>query len=314
MATSLQHYLAIEIGGTKLQIVIGDDQAKVGKRFRFKVEKKEGAEGIRKQIVNTLHSKMKEIKFLAAGIGFGGPVDWQKGKICQSHQIEGWSDFALANWLGNKINAPVFIENDANVAALGEALYGAGKAFGKVFYVTLGSGVGGGLVIDENIYHGAIPGEMEIGHIRLNKFAQTLESSCSGWAVDEKIRKMKHNYPESVLTKLTEKINDGEARYLATALEQQDKFALHILQHTADDLSFGLSHVIYLIHPDVIVFGGGLSLIGAPLFEAVTQKLPGYIMKAFHPAPAVLSSQLKEDAVPLGALALAIRQLKKTQT
>ena len=90
----------------------------------------------------------------------------------------------MREWLQQVSDAPVFIDNDANVAALGEAIHGAGAGFNIVFYMTIGSGIGGGLIIDKKIYHGAFPGEAEVGHLRLNKKGETLESLCSGWAVD----------------------------------------------------------------------------------------------------------------------------------
>src|SRR5205085_6629816 len=115
---------------------------------------------------------------------------------------------------------PVFVDNDANVAALGEATHGAGIAVNPVFYVTLGSGVGGGLVVDGRIYHGAKPGEAEIGHVRLDRGGTTLESRCSGWAVDRKIREARARNASSILYKLIGAASAGEARFLAPALAQ----------------------------------------------------------------------------------------------
>ncbi len=143
-----ESYLGIEIGGTKLQISVGDDRAGVAQRHRLTVDPGRGAEGIRRQIEAALAQIVPTVKPAAAGVGFGGPVDWQTGRICRSHQIEGWSEFDLGDWLQRQIDAPVFVDNDANVAALGEAIHGAGRGANPVFYVTLGSGVGGGLVLD----------------------------------------------------------------------------------------------------------------------------------------------------------------------
>src|SRR5262249_30550333 len=137
----------------------------------------------------------------AIGVGFGGPVNWKTGRICRSHQIEGWSEFDLAGWLRQLASVPVFVDNDANVAALGEARHGAGLGFDPVFYVTLGSGVGGGLVVNGKIYHGSVPGEAEIGHIRLERNGTTVESRCSGWAVDARIRELVKKEPVSLLAK-----------------------------------------------------------------------------------------------------------------
>ena len=137
----------------------------------------------------------------AVGVGFGGPVDWQTGRIARSHQIEGWADFNLVNWLRSIVNKPTFVDNDANVAALGEAFRGAGIGSNPVFYVTLGSGVGGGLIVNGQIYHGAKPGESEVGHLRLDRQGTTLESRCSGWAVDAKIRQLISTEPASILSR-----------------------------------------------------------------------------------------------------------------
>ena len=297
--------LGIEIGGTKLQIVVGDESAKIQERFRFSVSTSEGSKGIRKQIETSLREILSKIKPTAIGIGFGGPVDWKTGTICCSHHVEGWSEFPIDEWLHSLTSIPVFVDNDANVAALGEAIHGAGKNFNPVFYVTLGSGVGGGLVIDGEIYHGAKPGESEIGHLRLDKSGRTVESSCSGWAVDKKIRNAISQNPNGHLAKLVGASTGSESKFLITALEQSDSRAQQILNETADDLAFALSHVSHLFHPEIIVLGGGLSLIGEPLRAAVEKTLPSFTMKAFAPAPKISIAQLGEDAVPVGALTLA---------
>ncbi|MBI3415767.1 MAG: ROK family protein [Verrucomicrobia bacterium] len=298
-------FLGIEIGGTKLQLVLGDESARILERRRLTVRPDEGGAGIRQQIERTLPELLAPVRPGAIGVGFGGPVDWQTGMICCSHQVEGWSEFALGEWLKNLSGLPVFIDNDANVAALGEARHGAGVGFNPVFYVTLGSGVGGGLVVNGRIYHGAKPGEAEIGHVLLDRAGTIVESRCSGWAVDRKIRELKARDSSSLLSKLVGEKIGGEARFLAEALRQNDAAAMQILSETATDLAFGLSHVIQLMHPEVIVLGGGLALLGEPLRSAVAHALPPFVMEAFHPGPVIRLTALGEDAVPTGALALA---------
>lgn len=302
-------FLGIEIGGTKLQLVTGDEAARIMERRRLQVQPHEGGAGIRRQIERALPELLTTSQPCAIGVGFGGPVDWQTGMICCSHQIEGWAEFALGEWLRKLSGLPVSIDNDANVAAFGEARHGAGVGFNPVFYVTLGSGVGGGFVVNGRIYHGAKPGESELGHVRLERDGTIVESRCSGWAVDRKIRELKSRDPSSRLSKLVGESIGGEARHLATALQQDDAAARQILGDTANDLAFGLSHVVHLMHPEVIVLGGGLSLVGEPLRVAVETALSKFIMEAFHPGPAIRLSALSEDAVPVGALALA-RELR----
>jgi glucokinase len=296
--------LGLEIGGTKLQLVLGDERANILQRRKLAVDAKAGAAGLQQQIRLTL-SEMIEQGITKVGVGFGGPVDWRTGKICRSHQVEGWSDFDLAGWLRELTNAPVAVDNDANVGALGEARNGAGAGFDPVFYVTLGSGVGGGLVVGGNIYHGAIPGEAEIGHVRLDRSGAIVESRCSGWAVDAKVRTAATAQPRSVLAQLSARSPGAEGRHLLEAIRRQDATASSILAETAEDLAFGLSHVTHLFHPAVIILGGGLSKLGEPLRCAVETHLQRFTMEAFSPGPRILLSALGEDAVPIGALELA---------
>jgi glucokinase len=306
-------YLGIEIGGSKLPIVLGDESAQITHRWRFTVDAKQGGAGIRQRIQSVL-SEIKSTSVLrGVGVGFGGPVDWRTGKICCSHQVEGWADFELRQWLSDLTGAPVRVDNDANTASLGEAWHGAGRGLNPVFYITLGSGVGGGLTVDGRIYHGATPGEAEIGHVRLDKRGTTVESRCSGWAVDRKVRRRIRQKPGGVLSVLAAQKRGGEARHLGPALAQKDPDAGQILLETARELSFALSHVVHLFHPQIIIIGGGLALLGEPLRAAVADALPQFVMEAFAPGPRIALAALGEDAVPTGALELARSARSATQ-
>jgi glucokinase len=304
-------YLAIEIGGTKLQLVVADRQLTIIEQHKLPVDVEKGGEGIRQQIVEIISAVRERHSLQGVGVGFGGPVDWRTGRICRSHQIEGWSQFPLGEWIHELAQAPVRVDNDANVAALGEAMNGAGKGSNPVFYVTLGSGVGGGLVVDEKIYHGAPPGEAEIGHVRLDRSGTIVESRCSGWAVDARIRGMREAEPSSPLARLTAGVQRGEAKFLTAAIAQGDSAAVNILQQTSDDLAYALSHAVHLFHPEIIVLGGGLSGVGEALRAGVAAELPRYLVEAFQPGPRIALAQLFEDAVPVGALQLAAASAKR---
>ena len=297
--------LGIEIGGTKLQLVIGNGQADIQDRHRFKVDPTRGGAGIRKLLQKSLPALLKHHHPTAVGVGFGGPVDPASGTIRCSHQIAGWADFPLGSWLAELTQLPVSVDNDANTAALAEACLGAGRDVNPVFYVTLGSGVGGGCVVNRRVYHGTTPGEAEIGHLRLDRSGTTVEQRCSGWAVDRRIRALTATQPDSALARLAKADPGNEARHLPAALAANDPAAAAILVEAATDLAFALSHVTHLFHPAAIILGGGLSLLGEPLIRAVENALPGHLMSAFLPGPRVRLAQLREDAVPVGATLLA---------
>lgn len=298
-------FLGIEIGGTKLQVVAGGAEGRIVDRRRFSVDRESGGAGIRDQLAMALPELIALHRPEAVGVGFGGPVDGRTGRICCSNQIAGWTDFALGDWLRTQTGLPVRVDNDANVAALGEARFGAGRGASPVFWINMGSGVGGGLVVDGQVYHGATPGEAEIGHVCLDKSGVRVEQRCSGWAVDRRIREAVDLHPGGVLATLVGDARGGEARALAPALQQGDELAHAILSELADNLAFALSHVVQLFHPETIVVGGGLSLVGEPLRQALVSALPPYVMDSFRPGPRIALAGLGEDSVPVGALALA---------
>jgi len=302
-------FIGIEIGGTKLQLVAGTAEGVILDRRRLAVIPDSGGEGIRQQIAATLPELIHTHRPAAIGIGFGGPVDWRTGRIECSHQVPGWHGFPLGDWLRRQVSIPVHIDNDANVAALGEARFGAGRGCNPVFWINMGSGIGGGLVEGGRLYHGAIPGEAEIGHIRLDRAGTILEHRCSGWAVDARLRAAAALHPTGILAGLTRNLARGEARCLNAAVTAGDPDAGRILTEVAEDLAFALSHAVHLFHPEVIVMGGGLSLVGAPLRDAVAAILPRFLMDSFQPGPEVRLAGLGEDSVPVGALALAASRL-----
>ncbi|MEI7820728.1 MAG: ROK family protein [Verrucomicrobiota bacterium] len=302
------HFLAIEIGGTKLQVCAGTADGAIVARARFAVDRAGGGEGIRAQIIGALPDLIAKWSPRAIGVGYGGPVDWKTGRIKCSHHIAGWDNFPLGDWLREGTSLPVFVENDANVAALGEAVHGAGRDANPVLWVNSGSGVGGGLVVDGHIYHGAVPGEIEIGHIRLERDGTIVEDRCSGWAVDRAVRDAVKEDPQSVLAQLAAKSEPG-ARILAPAIAAGCPFADRILTGAMDELAFALSHAVQLLHPEMIVVGGGLGLIGEPLRARLAAALPRWVMDAFAPGPRIELAALGEDAVPVGALALCLASL-----
>jgi len=301
-----QHnFIGIEIGGTKLQLARANDTLVIEEQASLEVNKTKGASGIQQQIEEAFERLRGNRTITAIGVGFGGPVNYKTGKISISHQIGGWEGFDLKEWLQQLTGAPVFIDNDANVAALGEAVHGAGSNYDIIFYMTIGSGIGGGVVINKKIYHGAYPGEVEIGHVRLNKQGDTLESKCSGWAVNKKIREAIVSQPNSELAKLVGSEQQGEARFLSEALNGNDTTAKEILKETAGNIAFALSHVVHFFHPEVIIIGGGLSLLGEYLRSEIACALPRFVMKAFLPAPEIKIASLGKNVVPVGALELA---------
>lgn len=298
-------FIGVEIGGTKLQLVAGRAGIGIVERRRLAVDREAGGEGIRRQLAAHLPGLVERHQPLGLGVGFGGPVDGRTGRICCSHQIAGWHDFPLGDWFRDQTGLPVAVDNDANVAALGEAWHGAGRGASPVFWINMGSGVGGGLVVGGRLYHGAPPGEAEIGHVCLDRQGTRVEERCSGWAMDARLLEAIATDPGGDLAR---RVNGGPgpaSRHLGPAVAAGDPLARRLLDELGDSLAFALSHVVQLMHPEVIVMGGGLSLVGEPLRETVARHLVRYVMDSFRPGPRLTLAGLGEDSVPVGALTLA---------
>lgn len=174
--------LGVEIGGTKTQV--GRCDARTGRPtllVRRRVERSAGREGILRQLRELIPPLLPAVS--AIGVGFGGPVDTATGRAVTSHQIEGWDWFPLRRWFEREFGLPVVVENDTNCAGFAEATQGAGRGARTVFYFNVGTGVGGALVRDRQLYDGRY-GAMEFGHMRRDD-GRTLESVASGLAIEQ---------------------------------------------------------------------------------------------------------------------------------
>lgn len=295
-------FLGIEIGGTKLQLGLGPGDGTLAALWRGPVDVPAGGPGIRTQIESAIPELLAQAgitrsDLLAAGIGFGGPVDDSTARTITSHQIEGWDDFPLATWLSDRVGKPVVLGNDADVAGLAEAAFGAGKGCSPVFYVTVGSGIGGGLIIQGRIQRGVGRGAAEIGHLRVwhrDRFVP-LEAAASGWGIEQAAQREGESWT---------------AREVGT-LASSDPVARRILDQALDHLAEALCHVIALVCPQRIVIGGGVSLLGEELFfEPLRARVDARVFRPFQGLTTIAAAALGEAVVVHGALALARQRVE----
>ena len=160
-------FLGIEIGGTKLQFGVGaGDGTPLLTVTRRKVDPSSGAAGILEQIREAAAELAAAHSIRGIGVGFGGPVDGAKGRVRKSHHIAGWENHPLVDWLRRNLDLPAVLGNDCDLAALAESRIGAGRGKDSVFYVTVGTGVGGGYVVNGSLQGRGRPSVAEIGHLR----------------------------------------------------------------------------------------------------------------------------------------------------
>jgi glucokinase len=298
------HFLGIEIGGTKLQLGVGPDDGKLRGLWRGTVDPAAGAAGIQEQIVAAVPELLERAgvarqALRGVGIGFGGPVDDRTRTVIRSHQIAGWDDFPLADWLADLVGLPAVLGNDADVAGLAEALHGAGKGLSPIFYITIGSGIGGGLIIDGEIYRGVGRGAAEIGHVRVGwgpDDPRPLEHVASGWAIRERATAW-----------FNRRVS---AEMVASLAGSGDSDALVILEEARGALAEAICPVITLLCPRRIVIGGGVSLMGEDLLFAPLRRLVAErVFGPFAGLTDIVPAALGEEVVVHGAIALARKKL-----
>ncbi len=297
-------YLGIEIGGTKLQLGLGAGDGSIAALWRGSVDRAAGGEGIRRQIVAAVpellaQANVDRSQLKGVGVGFGGPTDDATQSVIKSHHIAGWANFPLALWLTELLHLPTVICNDADVAGLAEALFGAGKGLSPIFYITVGTGVGGGLIIDGEIYRGVGRGAAEIGHVRP---AYPLDDSRRGGILEDFASGM------GMERQVGDTLTGKQIAERALAGDPQCK---HIIDAATQALAENICTVIKLLCPRRVIIGGGVSLIGEELFfEPIRRYVVERGMQALAGLTDIVPAALGEEVVIHGALALARRKLK----
>jgi glucokinase len=338
-------FLGIEIGGTKLQLGVGaGDGGELAALVRHDVDIARGAPGILDQIERSATALIQKHPVERIGFGFGGPIDSAAGLVTKSHQVGGWDGFPLERWCRESLGKPAVLGNDCDVAALAEARFGAGRGAGSVFYVTVGTGIGGGLVIGGRSHGSGRPAVAEIGHLRPGLNADrpdmTIESLASGPAIAaaalarmsgqisrplETIRgPLEHPNRQQVRRRM-EDVQDTEEEYIADLVQRAggeadrltakdvaqaaaegNEIARQVLDHACQALGWAIAQVITLAAPEVIVIGGGVSLIGEQFFFApVRAEVARYVFPPLAGAYKIVPAALGESAVVHGAIALA---------
>lgn len=302
-------FLGIEIGGTKLQLGVGPGDGTIVALWRGSVDAAAAGEGIRRQIVTAVpellaNAGLSRGELKGVGVGFGGPTDDDTQRVIKSHHVAGWDDFPLAAWLSDVIGLSTVIVNDADVAGLAEALYGAGKGLSPIFYMTVGTGIGGGLVIDGAMYRGCGRGAVEVGHLRVRD-GDILESYAAGWGIEARANRLAVSDRHYAALRATVG-RPLTGKDIATAARAGDPAALDAFDVALAALAEALQQVVKLLCPHRVVIGGGISLAGDALFfEPLRARVAANAFPPFAGLTDIVPAALGEEVVVHGALALA---------
>jgi glucokinase len=310
-------FLGIEIGGTKLQLGVGTGDGLPFAAFRrLDVDPTRGAAGILEQIERAGRDLMTECPFQAIGFGFGGPINGPAGIVTTSHQVAGWDNFPLSDWCTKTFGVPTFLGNDCDMAALAEARFGGGQGKRSVFYVTVGTGVGGGLVFDGELFGSHRPAIAEIGHLRPGLDAmeptQTIESISSGRGIETGIREILAQRPAAernaagLLNLCHGDPRQATGKMVADAAQKGNPLAQRVMDRACQALGWGIAQVITLLAVEVVIVGGGVSLAGETVFfTPLRDHVRRYVFPPLRDSYEIVPAQLGEEVVVHGAVAMA---------
>ena len=298
-------FLGVEIGGTKLQVGVGLGEGSIVELVRRDVDRTAGAYGILQQLAEVLPTLASRYPIARVGVGFGGPIDPAAGHTITSHQIAGWDDYPLAAWIRERVGLLAQLGNDADLAALAEARFGAGRGSDPVFYITVGTGIGGGFVRRGELHVGHGPAAAEIGHLRPGPTAvdphDTVESIASGLAIERAAAVLADDPVFKSLggRRIT-------ARELAEAAQSGHAPSKLILDRATTTLGWAVAQVVTLLSPEIVVIGGGVALLGEAMFyEPVRRAAAQFVFPPLRRSLRIAAPELGETTVVHGALALA---------
>lgn len=311
--------VGVDLGGTNMQIGVVNAEGKVIGRCKRKTKSHEGRDEVIKRIVEGIQRALDEAKTPREklfGVGIGAPavVDFDKGTVVKAGNL-GWEDVALRDILMQQLRVPVALDNDVNCAAWGEAQLGAARGRTNVLAVWVGTGVGGGLVLDGAIWRGPKLTAGEIGYVVLFPGGQpgmmTVEDICSRTGIVNALKRLLPGHPDSALHRLiAEKADETGAigsSTIAKAYALEDELTRKVVDKSAEFLGFAIANLVTMLSIDCVALGGGVTeALGEPYVARVRKSFERTVFPASLRKTEFVASALNDDAGMLGAAMLVL--------
>lgn len=304
-------YLGIDIGGTKCAVVLGDETGKIYKKVRFETMDKD------KTLARLIEVAREMGEFESIGISCGGPLDSKKGLIMSPPNLVGWDNVPVCEIFRNEFSVPVYLCNDANACALAEWKFGAGKGTENMVFLTFGTGLGAGLILNGRLYSGTNDMAGEVGHIRLENFGPvgygkkgSFEGFCSGGGIAQLAKELaleKLQMGESTgYCRSKEDLEHITAKSVAESALSGDETAKKVYEICGAQLGRGLSVIVDMLNPERIVIGS--------IFQRSENLLREYMEKTLREESLALSrkvceivpAELEENLGDVAALSVAV--------
>ena len=305
----------IDIGGTKISIAVAESGGGIKSKRQFATQSSSGPFSAFDKMSEALDQMLAEepFDFEAIGVGSPSPIDVRKGLIMSPSNLPEWSEFPIVDLLYKRFGVPVKLENDANAAAIGECVYGAGRGHKNIFYLTISTGIGAGLIINGELYQGVSTAAGEIGHtiiqpdgILCNCGSRgCLETICAGVHIARRARERVENGEASMLSSMLINTDAITARTVVDAARQGDALATEIWDETCHFLAIGIANMITLIAPEIVIVGGGIAAAGDLLFSQLSKRVPHFVSMVPADKINIVPAELGTESGLYGAIAIA---------
>jgi len=317
--------IGVDLGGTNIISLLVNRKGEIISKDKRKTLAKDGKEKTISQLVNSVKSVIKEgekrgIAFesiLGLGIGAPGPLNIRKGVVSLAPHLPDWRNVHLTEILRDKLKLSVFLENDANAAALGEWWKGVGKNINNLVLLTLGTGIGGGITINGEVFHGFSDTAGEIGHMIIHEGGLPcscgrrgcLEAYASATGVVRRtIAALKEGRKSILIDRVSGDLEKINCELVYQAAKEKDTLSQWIIEETARYLGIGIANIVNILNPEMIILSGGMSQAGDLLLKPVRKYAKRYTLEPAIERVKIVQGSLLEDA---GAIGAAITVLKR---
>ena len=305
----------VDIGGTKIAVALADSDARIVSHARFRTRTEAGPHAVIEDAAREVERMASEAgaRVSAVGVGCGGPLDRVRGLILSPPNLPGWDAFPIVSILEERLGAPVLLDNDANAAALGEQRHGAGRGLSDIVYMTISTGIGGGLIVNGEVVHGVSDGAGEFGHMTVLPRGPLcgcgargcLEALCSGTSIARRARERLASGTRSSLADVAGGVEALTAADVAAAARAGDALAVEVWDETVEHLAVGVGNVVVALAPEAVILGGGVSTAGEQLFEPLRRRVRERVRMLPPEKVNILQAELGGDSGIHGALILA---------
>ena len=324
MAANDDYVVGVDMGGTKILAAVIDAKGEIVQQAKRATKPKKGPEEVIERITRCIReaidsAELNPSQIRAIGIGSPGPLDPETGVIIFAPNL-GWSNVPLKAKLEANLSIPTFVDNDVNVGTLGEYAFGAGRGVKNLVGIFVGTGIGGGIILDGKLFHGVNKTAGEVGHMIVEVKGPRcgcgnfgcLEAVASRTAITRDLQKA--ILKKGKKSKLTE-LNGGNldlirSKAIARAVKQGDKPTIKVVQRAAKYLGISVASIVHFLNPEMVVLGGGVvEAMGDSLLDPIRHAAAEYALPTTMDGVQIVAATLGDNAGVIGASVLARERL-----